>query len=272
MDASQPQGLIRRVPVITLLLVGGGVVTALFPGWSAWLVYDRPAILSGEIWRIFTGHWVHFSTSHLVCDLLALGVAGWIIETQKLPHFGWLCLLAPWLISAALLLFEPQMKLFGGLSALATTAIVYLALCGLHDAAPWRWICLAALLGFAGKIIFEMTTGRMMFATTGEVPMTVSVTSHIAGAVIALLFTAGRKFPAGGTGDSFYRCNSNFANDTFNFAMCIWMCLVQDLRNLAETFQFFQKGNVGLVLGTIRRALGGQQMNAGQALHRRALF
>ena len=103
---------------------------------------------------MFTGHWVHFSTSHLVYDLLALGIAGWIIEARGLPHFGWLCLLAPWLISAVLLLFEPQMKLFGGLSALATTAIVYLALFGLHDAAPWRWVCLAALLGIAGKIYF----------------------------------------------------------------------------------------------------------------------
>ncbi len=191
MDTSQSQGLVWRLPVITLLLVGGGVLVALFPGWSSWLVYDRSAILSGQIWRMFTGHWVHFSTSHLVYDSLALGVAGWIIESQKLPHFGWLCLLAPWLISAILLVFEPQMKLFGGLSALATTAIVYLALFGLHDNAPWRWICLTTLLGITGKIIFEMTTGRMIFANTGNVLETVSVAGHISGALIALLFYAG---------------------------------------------------------------------------------
>jgi rhomboid family GlyGly-CTERM serine protease len=187
-DASKPPGLDRRLPVITLLLVGSGVVIALFPGWSPWLIYDRSAILSGEVWRMFTGHWVHFTTSQLIYDLLALGIAGWIIENQKLPHFGWLCLLAPWLISAVLLWFEPHLKVFGGLSALATTAIVYLALFGLHDSAPWRWVCLAALLGIAGKILFEMTTGRMIFVTTGNVPVAVSVASHISGAVIALLF------------------------------------------------------------------------------------
>ena len=197
MDTPKSQSLGRRLPVITLLLVGGGVVIALFPGWSSWLIYDRSAILSGEIWRMFTGHWVHFSTSHLVYDLVALGIAGWIIETQKLPHFGWLCLLTPWLISAVLLLFEPQMELFGGLSALATTAIVYLALLGLHEAAPWRWICLAALLGFVAKILFEMTTGRMLFSTTGNVPVAVSVASHISGALIALLFYGRTKMFAG---------------------------------------------------------------------------
>ena len=188
MDTSKPPSLVQRLPVITLLLVGSGVVVALFPGSSSWLIYDRSAILSGEIWRMFTGHWIHFSTSHLVYDLLALGIAGWIIETQKLPHFGWLCLLTPWLISAVLLFFEPQMKVFGGLSALATTAIVYLALFGLHDAPPWRWVCLAALMCIVGKILFEMTTGRMIFVTTGNIPVTVAVAGHISGALIALLF------------------------------------------------------------------------------------
>lgn len=197
MDTSKPQSLGSRVPVITLLMVGSGVLIALFPGWSSWLIYDRSAILSGEIWRMFTGHWVHFSTSHLVYDLLALGIAGWIIETKKLPYFGWLCLLTPWFISATLLLFEPHMKIFGGLSALATTAIVYLALFGLHDAAPWRWICLATLVGVANKIIFEMTTGRMIFATTGNVPVTVSVASHVSGAITALLFYGWSKIFAG---------------------------------------------------------------------------
>jgi rhomboid family GlyGly-CTERM serine protease len=187
-DASKPPGLGLHLPLITLLLVGGGVLVSLLPGWSAWLVYDRSAILSGEVWRMFTGHWVHFSTTHLLYDLLAVGIAGWIIETRRLPHFGWLCLLAPWLISAVLLAFEPQMKYFGGLSALATTAIVYLALFGLHDADPWRWICLAALLGVAGKILFEAATGNMMFASAGDGSVTVSVGSHITGAAIALLF------------------------------------------------------------------------------------
>ncbi len=197
MDAPKPQSLARRLPVITLLLVASALVIARFPGWSSCLIYDRSAILSGEIWRMFTGHWVHFSTSHMVYDLLALGIAGCIIEAKNLPLFGWLCLLAPWLISAVLLLFEPHMKLFGGLSALATTAIVYLALFGLHDAPSWRWVCLGALLGIAGKIIFEMSTGRMMFVTTGNVPVTVSVAGHISGAMIALLFYGWWKIFAG---------------------------------------------------------------------------
>lgn len=188
MDAPTPPGLSRRLPVVTALMLGSGLGAALFPGLSTWLIYDRSAILSGELWRLFTGHWVHFSTSHLVYDLSAFGIAGWIIESKGLPQFGWLCLLAPWLISAVLLLLEPQLMFFGGFSALATAAIAYLALCGLPDPAPWRWICLAALLGIAGKTLLELMTGRMIFATVGNAPVSVSVTSHIAAAVVALLF------------------------------------------------------------------------------------
>ena len=53
------------------------VVTALavylLPGVGEALVYDRSAILTGELWRLVTGHWVHFSASHLFYDVTVLG-------------------------------------------------------------------------------------------------------------------------------------------------------------------------------------------------------
>ena len=177
-----------RLPVITLLMIGPAVLIAQFPCWSSWLVYDRSAILGGEIWRMFTGHWVHFSTSHLIYDSLVLGVAGWMIEVKRLPNFGWLCLLTPWLISGLLLMAEPQMEWFGGLSALATAAVVYLAMFGLHDAGLWRWACLATLLGIACKVAFEITTGQMIFATVTNKSVAVSSASHVCGTLVALLF------------------------------------------------------------------------------------
>jgi rhomboid family GlyGly-CTERM serine protease len=172
--------------VVTLLVLGAALLVARFSSWSAWLVYDRSAILSGQVWRMFTGHWVHFSTSHLFYDSLVLGIAGWMIETQKLPHFAWLCCLAPWFISGVLLVVEPQLQWFGGLSALATAAIVYLTLFGLREAPPWRWVCQAALLGLAAKIIFEIITGRMLFAAMNP-SIEVSVGSHLAGGLCAWL-------------------------------------------------------------------------------------
>jgi rhomboid family GlyGly-CTERM serine protease len=186
-DTTPKPRLSRRLPVVTLLMVGGALLAAALPGASATLIYDRDAVLAGEIWRMFTGHWVHFSRTHLVYDLLAFGIAGSISEAKRLPNFGWLCLLAPGFISTTFLWFEPEMKYCGGLSGLAVTAITYLALCGLGETAPWRWICLATLVGVVGKTLFELKTGRMCFATVDSVSVIVSRNSHIAGMAVAWL-------------------------------------------------------------------------------------
>jgi rhomboid family GlyGly-CTERM serine protease len=183
----------RRLPVVTLLMLVGALLVTALPGASSTLIYDRDAILAGEIWRLFTGHWVHFSQTHLVYDLLALGIAGAIIEAKRLPHYGWLCLLTPWLLGASALLFEPGMKQGGGLSGLAVTAITYLALWGLGETPPWRWVCLASLIGVAAKTLFELKTGRMVLATVDHDSVVVSSTSHLTGMVAALLFFIGSK-------------------------------------------------------------------------------
>jgi hypothetical protein len=86
------------------------------------------------------------------------------------------------------------MELFGGLSALATTAVVYLALCGLGETGPWRWICLVTLLGFIYKVIYEAITGQMLFVTEGSNNIMVCTASHISGALIASAFYGWVKF------------------------------------------------------------------------------
>jgi rhomboid family GlyGly-CTERM serine protease len=187
-DTSHAPLLRRRLPLATLLMVGSAVVVALFPRWSAWLIYDRSAILSGQLWRMFTGHWVHFSTRHLVWDLIPLGLAGWILEARRSPCFGWFCFLSPWAISAALLVLEPQMRFCGGLSGLATAAIALLAVGGLLDAPPWRWVCVAVLLGLFGKTIFELVAGHGLWVNFNDPSVAVSATSHLAGAATAVFF------------------------------------------------------------------------------------
>jgi rhomboid family GlyGly-CTERM serine protease len=188
MDTPSKLPLIRRGPGITLLLAGGAWVVAAFPGWAGGLMYDRQAILDGELWRLFTGHWVHFSTSHLVCDTLALGLVGGMLEARRTPGCGRLCLLAPWVINLALLACVPNLRYGGGLSGLAACALVYLALDGLGDASWWRWACWLTLAAVAGKITYEMLTGRLLFATINPGTAVVCPASHLAGALTALVF------------------------------------------------------------------------------------
>jgi rhomboid family GlyGly-CTERM serine protease len=44
------------------------------------LAWDRGALLDGQLWRLWTGHLVHFGASHALADALALGAAGVLVE------------------------------------------------------------------------------------------------------------------------------------------------------------------------------------------------
>ncbi|MGA3283497.1 MAG: rhombosortase [Verrucomicrobiota bacterium] len=176
----------RRIPVVTLTIVGAAVVVCFLPRIHPALVYDRPAILGGELWRLITGQWVHFSAGHFLYDTLALGIAGWMIESRGYPNFGWLCALSPLVIGITLLALEPQLKICGGLSGVATAAVVFLTLHGLAENGAWRWICLAVLTATVGKIVYETMTGRFIFVNFPDPSLALVPASHIAGGLTAL--------------------------------------------------------------------------------------
>ena len=172
-------------PTFATLLAA--VLVFSLPGVQPALIYDREAVLAGEVWRLFTGHWVHFSARHLAFDLFALGVAGMILESRADPRWRLLLLLAPWLIGIGLLLGEPRMSFYGGLSGVATAAVVYLALGGLRERSPWRWVCVATLLIIAAKAALEWHTGQTFFASAGGEAFMAAPLSHLLGALGAVI-------------------------------------------------------------------------------------
>lgn len=54
-----------RGQLLTLFIVSLAITAYSFPQISSLFVYDRQAILGGELWRILTAPLVHFSASHL---------------------------------------------------------------------------------------------------------------------------------------------------------------------------------------------------------------
>ncbi len=114
------------------------------------LAYDRLAILSGQWWRLWSGHLVHFSISHALIDSLMLLLCGSVLEaligTRRLCIA--LCWAAP-LIALLLLLAVPGMTHYRGLSAL-DVMLATMALCALwrghHLPRPWLALLAAVLL------------------------------------------------------------------------------------------------------------------------------
>jgi rhomboid family GlyGly-CTERM serine protease len=150
------------------------------------LQFDRHAILTGEIWRLWTCHLVHYSTQHALVDLATALAAGVI----ALPALGWrrLCLIlaltAP-VISAGLLLLAPDLLYYRGASGMAVLLVVLAAGILWPRAGP-RSRAALVLLGVA--LVAKISAEALGYATGwSDLPPGVAVAwqAHLLGAVTA---------------------------------------------------------------------------------------
>src|SRR5207253_1967822 len=152
------------------------------------LLYDRDRIFAHEIWRMFTGHWVHLSTPHLIYDTAAFAIIASLIERHWRYELAALCFLGPWLISAASLSFVPDMQQYYGLSALAIAAGTFLAAKKFEQGRAGQRIAIVMLIAAFTKIAFELWSNQSVFLPSHEAQIRVAAISHLIGAVVRLCF------------------------------------------------------------------------------------
>jgi rhomboid family GlyGly-CTERM serine protease len=184
---------IRLVPVASLVLVAFAVIVSLVPGMATWLQFDRLAVAHGEVWRLFTSHFVHWSKEHLFWDALALGALGWMCEREGFSRFLATVAAATLAIPLTLSFAQPQMTTYRGLSGIDSALFALLAANIARPAIAernWRRLGMAIFIsiGFAAKIGFEVSTGGTVFVNSAAAAMTPVPLAHIVGAFIGLLF------------------------------------------------------------------------------------
>ncbi len=187
MDAAQnPGGRLNRLAATLAIAAVAGLAFA-WPRLAGALIYERADILAGQVWRLWTGHLVHYTASHLVWDLAVFLAAGLWLEWIRPPLARWFYLLAPPAISAALWWGEPALARYAGLSGLATGVLVLLALVQRRrdaGAPPWFWP--AVLLLVAVKVVAEATAQTPLFARM-DAGVRVVPLAHLGGIVCALI-------------------------------------------------------------------------------------
>ncbi len=196
MGSQTQNGLTSSLPVYTLLILAVSGLAYVLPPVASSLIFDRSAILDGEVWRILSGHAVHFSSTHFVYDLLAFGIAGFVIEYKRYPNCGLLYLLMALAIGVSLLICRPAMYYYGGLSGLACGAMVYLALPGLHDTPSMRLISASMLVLVVVKIGFELYSGQSVLQEGRAAAFIPMPLSHLVGGVVAVLLYIVERSPA----------------------------------------------------------------------------
>ena len=153
----------------------------LLQGFSGALEFDRQQILSGDIWRIWTGHLVHTNNSHFALNIASAIILYFVFFTEIKPGELLLCSVAfASLISATLLCIYPDIAWYNGLSGLLHALVAYFCLRLAGEKDKVFWVGLAILWG---KVLIEtLRTHSGYEHRLGD--MTVITESHLIGVII----------------------------------------------------------------------------------------
>jgi rhomboid family GlyGly-CTERM serine protease len=172
----------ERSPV-SLLLAVACIALALVPaGVQGMLAYDRHAILSGEIWRLWSGHLVHFSWKHALADGIVLCAMARLAE-QEFGSRRLACTLAVTapVISLVLLAFVPALFEYRGASALAVLVGV-IAAAALWRDERWHAFVILAASTYVLKTIMDALSADPV-STVLPAGVSVSWQAHACGAI-----------------------------------------------------------------------------------------
>jgi rhomboid family GlyGly-CTERM serine protease len=156
---------------------------------AAQLAYVTQSIFSGEMWRLWTAHFVHFSLQHAASDALALCLTAMLAERLAGQRTVWIALAAcPPLISLGLIVAVPGLEEYRGASGLV---VMMAALCAVklwETSSGAGRIMIAALgSGFVAKTLAD-ATGHGFSLTGLPGGVVVAWQAHILGAICAIAF------------------------------------------------------------------------------------
>jgi rhomboid family GlyGly-CTERM serine protease len=138
------------------------------------LVLDIDAVLGGQLWRLWSGHWVHLDAHHATINLVALVLLAVIAaRMRQLRPLLWASLLMMPLIGIGLLGFVPTLQWYAGLSGL------------LHGWAAWLLMRHGGRLAVVGAAVLVVKLIWEQSGAVGGDPMfPVIHEAHLIGAVV----------------------------------------------------------------------------------------
>jgi rhomboid family GlyGly-CTERM serine protease len=145
---------------------------------------EASGIRDGEWWRLLTAHLVHAGWVHLLMNLAGLLVI-WVLVGKRLSAGTWafVILSVALVCSASLLLLNPQLGWYVGLSGLLHGLLATGALAGLRDH-PIESSLLLAILVI--KLVVEQA-GLAPIASQALIGQPVIVDAHVYGAIAGVL-------------------------------------------------------------------------------------
>jgi len=184
------------LPVGTLTVAVAAMAATHVPWVGQWMVYDRGAIIQGQIWRLITGHVFHYSALHLWSNLLPLVVVGVWIERKNRVCYAVGCLLTAMTVGVGLFLAHPSMVRYGGLSGILCGLLVFYGFSLFRDRGTIRWIGLVTLAVLILKTGYEMLSGQACLIDWNRHGFVVVPLSHLLGMFAGTVWFLVQSIPA----------------------------------------------------------------------------
>ena len=166
----------------------GAVALVALAALATWLEPERwvaapDAIAGGEVWRLWTGHWVHASWNHFALD------AGLCALFVLLTRAGWYLLIAPPLVTLGVFAWRPELTSYLGLSGLLHgLALLAVATIAREERGVRRYAALAIGGVTLAKVGVEAWLRTPLFPYGIPEAGTVVFEAHALGAFLALPF------------------------------------------------------------------------------------
>ena len=176
-----------KIPILTSSVALVCIVSFIFPRIASILIYDREGILGGEVWRLFSCHWVHFNGWHLLYNLVVFVTVGFILEKNNYYQLLFIYVFSALIISVTLLVLKPDMIFYGGLSGIAICIVYYCALIKMNER-HWRWICKGVIICLPIKITIELCSQASMLPYWGTRSFVMMPISHVMGLIVGFSY------------------------------------------------------------------------------------
>jgi len=179
-----------RIPVSRQwMMVGFVLLSSLLVSFSGeavyqLMLYDRTGILSGEAWRLLSGHLVHTGAGHWALNAIAFAVLWWVFGAIWAGWRGILLLVfLATAISAGLLVFNPGLVWYAGLSGILHGLLAAGAVLRVLAGQRAYLLLLGVLLI---KLVHEQIFGPL--PVSGSLPgVPVIIDAHLYGAIAGVV-------------------------------------------------------------------------------------
>lgn len=176
----------HRVVLASVLLAGAAALVQAVPAAGSALELSRPALASGDAYRLITGHLAHWSWEHWFWDAIPLVIMT-AVAARRAPARTALCLaVSALLVPLAVLAACPGITCYRGLSGIDAALYVF---CGFtliaETRVAWRRRALGlALAGFAAKCVYEALTGGAVFIDARAASIVTVPVAHLTGGLV----------------------------------------------------------------------------------------